>query len=590
MVANFEFGITGRHDRHVIDDAAALNFSIGALDEPVLVDPSVATQGRDQPDVRTFRRFDRADPAIVRRVNVADFESSALARETSRPEGRKTPLMSDLRKRIRLVHELRQLRRPEEFADGRYHRLGVDEIVGHRGDHFLVHRHLFLDGAFHADQSDPELVLQEFAHGSNTTIAEVIDVVHLANVLAKLQQITDNRVEVARLPIFRFAPQNALIERRRQIQLDVELHAPDLRKIVLSRIEEHTVEQRCRSFQRRRIAGTQLAVDFDQGFLLGLDRVFSQCLRQNNADVIPLREKNRQFGHTRIHNTGDQGLSQFVVCLDDNLARIGIDDICRGKSALEVLGADFEPFDFRLLDVRKNRRSEFLPRVQEHFLRLRVRDVLGNLQALFLDIVRERPEQLLVFDRNSSRGVLVEFPDDFLFGVQTQGSQEDRRQEFSFAIDTHIKEVLGGFVFKLHPRSPVRNNLSEEVGLGGGGFEKDSWAAVQLADDDTLGAVDDEGTVVGHERDFTEVNFLLLDVANCLGAGFRIFVEDRQADDDLQGRSVGHAAFLALRNVVLQVELDGVAALVTEGDLVLVLGTALRAHHRGLGGEGVYRD
>ena len=107
--------------------------------------------------------------------------------------------MRDFRKRIRLIHELRQLRRSEELADCGDDRLRVDQVVRHGGDHFLVHRHLFLDRAFHAHQTDAELVLEQFADRANAAIAEMIDVIDLADVLAQLQQVADDRVEIVRL-------------------------------------------------------------------------------------------------------------------------------------------------------------------------------------------------------------------------------------------------------------------------------------------------------------------------------------------------------------------------------------------------------
>ncbi len=84
-----------------------------------------------------------------------------------------------------------------------------------------------------------------------------------------------------------------MIERRRQVQLDVELQTADLREVVLPRIEEHALEQGVGSFQCRRIAGTQLAVDFDQGFLRGLDRVLAKREAQHDADVVAFREEDR---------------------------------------------------------------------------------------------------------------------------------------------------------------------------------------------------------------------------------------------------------------------------------------------------------
>src|ERR1700727_1024098 len=93
--AGFEFAIAGVDDLNVIDDAPALDLAVRRLDEAVVVDTRKAGQRADQTDVRTFRRFDRADAAVVRRVNVADFEASAFARETTGSESRETALVGD---------------------------------------------------------------------------------------------------------------------------------------------------------------------------------------------------------------------------------------------------------------------------------------------------------------------------------------------------------------------------------------------------------------------------------------------------------------------------------------------------------------
>jgi len=102
---------------------------------------------------------------------------------------------------------------------------------------------------------------------------------------------------------------------------------------------------------------------------------------------------------------------------------------------------------------------------------------------------------------------------------------------------------------------------------------------VQLADDYALGAVDDERAVLGHQRNIAEENFLFLDVANGLRARVGIFVVNREADCDLERRGVSHAALLALIHVVLELERDGIAALVAERRRVLIERAALRAQH-----------
>ena len=190
-VADLVIGVAGVQDLDFVDHRALDHLAVRALDEAVLVDARKAGERRDQTDVRTFRRFDRADAAVVRRVHVADFESGALARQTAWSKSRETPLVRDLRERIGLIHELRKLARSEEFADRRHHGLGVHQVVRHGRRHFLVDRHLFLDGALHAHQADAELVFEQFADRAHAAVAEVIDIVHRADALAQLQQVLD---------------------------------------------------------------------------------------------------------------------------------------------------------------------------------------------------------------------------------------------------------------------------------------------------------------------------------------------------------------------------------------------------------------
>src|SRR5207244_10961242 len=71
----------------------------------------------------------------------------------------------------------------------------------------------------------------------------------------------------------------------------------------------------------------------------------------------------------------------------------------------------------------------------------------------------------------------------------------------------------------------------------------------------------------------------LLDVADGLHAGFGILVPDHQPDRHLERHGVGHAALLALVDVVLQLQADGVAADVADVTASLVRLAAARAEH-----------
>ena len=141
-----------------------------------------------------------------------------------------------------------------------------------------------------------------------------------------------------------------------------------------------------------------------------------------------------------------------------------------------------------------------------------------------------------------------------------------------------MEEVLV-VVFEFDPASAVGNDLSEEISLRLLAFEEDAGRAMQLADDDALGSIDDEGSVFGHQRDFAEEDLLLLDVADGLVAGLGVLVEDGETDGDFEGSGIGHAALFAFGDIVLELEADGIAAAVAESDDILVEGAAARAQN-----------
>src|ERR1051326_7422425 len=121
----------------------------------------------------------------------------------------------------------------------------------------------------------------------------------------------------------------------------------------------------------------------------------------------------------------------------------------------------------------------------------------------------------------------------------TERAQKDRGQEFPFA-DSDVKQVFL-VVFKLNPGSAIRNDFGDKHLAA---FEEDARGPMQLRDYDSFGSIDDEGAVVGHQRNFAEEDLFFLDIANRFEVRVRIFVIDSQANLYLQRHAVTHAALL----------------------------------------------
>ena len=99
----------------------------------------------------------------------------------------------------------------------------------------------------------------------------------------------------------------------------------------------------------------------------------------------------------------------------------------------------------------------------------------------------------------------------------------------------------------------AEDQLAAGQGLALVMVEEDARRAVQLADNDPLGPVDDEGAVFGHQGDLAEIDLLFLNVADGFGLRVPVCVENDQPDHDLQGRRIGHAFLDALLDVVANI-------------------------------------
>jgi hypothetical protein len=199
-------GALAQHQPHRLDqlhlrrvtEHRADHLAVRRLDEAEVVDPRVRGQRVDQPDVGAFRRLDRAHAPVVRVVHVAHFETRALTGQSARAQRGETPLVRHLGERVRLVHELAELRRPEELLDHRRHRARVHQVV----DVDLVRvghdRHALAHQTRHARQAHAELVGDQLAHRAHPAVAQVVDVVGGAAPLVQLDELPEDGEHVLR--------------------------------------------------------------------------------------------------------------------------------------------------------------------------------------------------------------------------------------------------------------------------------------------------------------------------------------------------------------------------------------------------------
>ena len=257
------------HPVDLVGGNAVLDAAERGLDEAILVDAGVEGKRADQADVGAFGGLDRAHTAVVRVVNVADGRrhvgaaagARLVAGKTARAECGQTALVGQTGQRVRLVHELRELRGTEELLDGGHDRADVDErLRGNLVD--VLGAHALTDDALHTAHADTELVGDELADGADTAVAKVVDVVNLEALLAgsegqKVAQRSDDILVGEHRDLFLGG----------EVELLVDLVATDAGQVVALRVEEQALEQAAGSIHGGRLARAQATVDLDEGVL-----------------------------------------------------------------------------------------------------------------------------------------------------------------------------------------------------------------------------------------------------------------------------------------------------------------------------------
>src|SRR5262249_55069977 len=138
--------------------------------------------------------------------------------------------------------------------------------------------------------------------------------------------------------------------------------------------------------------------------------------------------------------------------------------------------------------------------------------------------------------------------------AHAQSTKNDGHRQLAAPVDTREHAILR-IEFEVEPRAAIRNDPRREQQLARGMrlaavmIEEHARAAMQLRDDDSLGAVDDERAVVRHERQLAEVNLLLTDVLDRLLGPSRFLIENDQAHLDAQRSSIGKAPQLTFFHV-----------------------------------------
>ena len=184
----------------------------------------------------------------------------SLLRPTGTHRGQPPPVRQP-GERVRLVHELRELRGAEELLDGAAHGLDVDDALGRYGV-LVLGSHPLAHHALHAVHPDAERLLHQLSDGPEAPVSEVLVLVELVpdalvvdapellvlgNLLGGLDEALEQSLDV-------LDGQRMVVQRHVELELLVDLVAPHLGEVVTLGVEEEPVHQVLRVLDVDRLA------------------------------------------------------------------------------------------------------------------------------------------------------------------------------------------------------------------------------------------------------------------------------------------------------------------------------------------------
>ena len=348
----------------------------------------------------------------------------------------------------------------------------------------------------------------------------MVDVVQRANAKAQTQLIADRSEHIFHDDMLRDERVDALVELLTQVLLALRL-VQDL-------------------LQRRVI---DILID---GRLLGVKAEVGARIHEMVADDLVRLIAKGQFDRVDagVLNLLGHLIGDDLALRNKQLARFGVDDVFRrrmpGNAGRErQFLIEFIPADSAKivpLVVEEQRFHEHAGAL--HRRRFARAQALIDLQKTLLLILGR-----VLGDGRFQHLVVAEIGQDLVIFADAHRADQNGCRQLARAVDAHGQNVVG-IRLEFQPRAAIRDDLRRKEVLARlilCRTEIRTRRADQLAYDDALRPVDDEGALWRHEREIAHKHFLHIH--------FACFLID-EADFHLQGRGIVDIPHLAFLNVV----------------------------------------
>ena len=424
---------------------------------------------------------------------ISNLKSGSVSGQTAGTQSGQTSLVGQLTQRVVLIHELGQLGRSEELFYSSCYRFDIDQRLRRNTGNILC-GHTLANHTLQSGQTDTVLILQKLTHGTDTTVAQVIDIIVIAQTILQMHVIVNGGQNILLGNVFRDQIVN--------IALDSVFDILDICIFGKNSGQHRIINQLCHS---------QFFL-----FFLGQIHVSRKIYHHTGKhfDIAGL-SLDPYIRNCRILDLISQLFCHLGARLSQDLPCGDIHYIL-GKN----VSGDTVPEHQLLVEfISTNLCQIITARVKEHGHD----QTLGALYSQRLagtDLFVQFQKALLITGGHILRKtchdlrLLTEQIDDFLIGTIAQCTDQYSDRHLTGTVYTNIKNVIGvSFVFQ--PCTTVRDYGTGKQSLSQFIMRNtviNTRGTNQLADDYTLSTVDHEGTGCCHQRQVSHKDLMLIDL------------------------------------------------------------------------------
>ncbi len=153
--------------------------------------------------------------------------------------------MRQLSKRVSLVHELRELRTTKELANCGNYWPDVDQCSRSRCGRVHLRGHALFYNAFHSQETNTELVLDQFTNGSHSAVTQMVDIVIVRSTVVDRDHAPNQLDDVV---------SGERADRFLNAQSAVQLISTDTTEVVFTVVEKEVLDKLPRIVDTRRLA------------------------------------------------------------------------------------------------------------------------------------------------------------------------------------------------------------------------------------------------------------------------------------------------------------------------------------------------